>query len=641
MEASQSGNGLAGVTVPEQVHSPWSRAHQNDTPTPGGGGGGAAMPGYANTDSSSTLPGSPSSHPRKFSVDTTCSTQKSIKYGKGKYADVELMPQPSDDSDDPLNWPLWKKDVNLAALLSVVGLVGALKTMFLTTGALAANHYRTSYLAVAALTGIPLMLSAVSGAGACVVARIYGRRPVYLLATAALFVGSVWNATAVGSYGSCMGARVLQGLGWGVFDTLVMTSIQDTYFEHQHNLRVTLYNIVNIAATWGTPLIGGAISSLHHHTTNAVLYQFRPVSGLFLLAMPLICLAAPETAFDRSQAAAAAAAAAAPPTPVSGFTISSHHGRRRCGQPWRAKHRLTGPRVLAYLRSMRPLTFSGPPCVTSTVLLQVPRALVAPTTVLVFLLGVLPGSALWGMCGSLALLLAPQPVGADPAALGTLMTGPWIVPTAIVAALALYRGVHLQFTQLANCLVVCGGSSLALIGILSFGLGLSNFMRATPSPSSSAASHPAAAASASLFSVDGAGQLSFALLSFQLAILAAGTAVLDAATRPTLARSASFTCSNMAMALRSIGDMHTGVIVLRNLAAGVFTVAVPVAVAHAGGGGLKALALGLGVAQVVISAVIVALRCYFDEAIWRADGKVMGLVDLSSLKLAASFFDTD
>ncbi|KAM3493706.1 hypothetical protein MY3957_002966 [Beauveria namnaoensis] len=603
------------------------------------------MPGYANSNASSTLPGSPSSsnrHTRKFSVDT-CSTQRSIKYGKGKYADVELMPQPSDDADDPLNWPQWKKDVNLAALVSVVGLIGALKTVFLTTSALAAEHYRTSYLAIAALTGVPLMLSAVSGAGACVVARIYGRRPVYLLATAALLVGSIWNATAAGSYGSCMGARLLQGLGWGVFDTLVMTSIQDTYFEHQRNLRVTLYNIVNIAATWGTPLIGGAISATHR--SNAILYQFRPVSGLFMLvAMPLICLAAPETAFDRSRAAAATA----PSTPVSGFTISPHH--RRCWQPWRARHRLTGPRVLAYLRSMRPLTYSrsssssssSSPCgggsggITSTtaLLLQVPRALVAPTTVLVFLLGVLPGSALWGLCGSLALLLAPQPVGAEPAALGTLMTGPWIVPTVIVAALALYRGVHLQFTQLANCLVVCGGSSLALIGILSFGLGLDNFMR--PSSSSSSSS------SSSLFSVDGAGQLSFPLISFQLAILAAGTAVLDAATRPTLARSASFTSSNMAMALRSIGDMHTGVIVLRNLAAGVFTLAVPAAiVAHHHAGGLKAMALGLGVAQVVVSAVIVALRCYFDEAIWRADGKVMGLVDLSSLKLAASFFDTD
>lgn len=374
---------------------------------------------------------------------------------------------------------------------------------------------------------------------------------------------------------------------------------------------MTLYNVLNLAATWGAPLVGGAVAS--SHTTNPV-YQFRIISGLFLLAIPLVCLAAPETAFDRAQAAAA-------PTPVSGFTL------RRPWQPWRAKHRLTRSRVLAYLHDMRPVPFRDGH-ITRTILLQVPRALVAPTTVLVFLLSCIPVAALWGLAASLSLLLAPKPVGASPAALGALMTGPWIVPTLIVGSLALYRGVHLQFTQLANCLVVCGGSSLALIGIFSFGLGVNNFMGPSVSPNSS-----------SLFSEDAASQLSFALISFQLAILAAGTAVLDAATRPSLARSASFTSSNMIIALRSIGDMHTGVIVLRNLAAGIFVMAIPVAVAHPGG--LKAVALGLGITQVFISAIIVALRCYFDESIWRADGKVMGLVDLSSLKLSISFFDTD
>lgn len=375
---------------------------------------------------------------------------------------------------------------------------------------------------------------------------------------------------------------------------------------------MTLYNILNVAATWGSPLAGGAMASARQ--TDVVVYQFRVISGLFLLAMPLVCLAAPETAFDRSQAAAA-------PTPVSGFTLS------RRWQPWRVKHRLTRSRVLGHLHDMRPVSFRGH--ATRGILLQVPRALAAPTTALVFLLSCVPVAALWGLAASLSLLLEPEPVGASPAALGAVMTGPWVVPTVIVGSLALYRGVHLQFTQLANCLVVCAGSSLALIGIFSFGLGVNNFMAAPH-----AASH-----SSSLFSDDGASQLSFALISFQLAILAAGTAVLDAATRPSLARSASFTSSNMTIALRSIGDMHTGVIVLRNLAAGIFAMAIPVAVAHPGG--LKAVALGLGVTQILISGVIIALRCYFDESIWRADGKVMGLVDLSSLKLSVSFFDTD
>lgn len=32
------------------------------------------------------------------------------------------------------------------------------------------------------------------------------------------------------NYGSCLGSRIFQGLGWGAFDVLVNSSIQDTYF---------------------------------------------------------------------------------------------------------------------------------------------------------------------------------------------------------------------------------------------------------------------------------------------------------------------------------------------------------------------------------------------------------------------------
>lgn len=34
-----------------------------------------------------------------------------LKKGRGKNAHVVLIPQPSDDPDDPLNWPLWQRDL--------------------------------------------------------------------------------------------------------------------------------------------------------------------------------------------------------------------------------------------------------------------------------------------------------------------------------------------------------------------------------------------------------------------------------------------------------------------------------------------------------------------------------------------------
>lgn len=32
-----------------------------------------------------------------------------LKHGTGKNAHIVLVPQPSDDPNDPLNWPTWKK----------------------------------------------------------------------------------------------------------------------------------------------------------------------------------------------------------------------------------------------------------------------------------------------------------------------------------------------------------------------------------------------------------------------------------------------------------------------------------------------------------------------------------------------------
>ncbi len=32
-----------------------------------------------------------------------------LKHGRGKYAHIVLVPQPTDDPNDPLNWPQWRK----------------------------------------------------------------------------------------------------------------------------------------------------------------------------------------------------------------------------------------------------------------------------------------------------------------------------------------------------------------------------------------------------------------------------------------------------------------------------------------------------------------------------------------------------
>ncbi|KHN97034.1 Major facilitator superfamily domain, general substrate transporter [Metarhizium album ARSEF 1941] len=543
--------------------------------------------------------------PRSMTSSSLSTSHRPIKHGRGKHARVELVPQPSDDPDDPLNWPRWRKDLNLASLLIMVGLIGGMKTVFITTAGSLSIHYRVSHMAIGVLTAGPLLVSTLTSLVGSVAAKLYGKRPVYLGSTLFLFVGTIWNMTAGDDYGSCLGARLVQGIGWGAFETLVMGSIQDTYFEHERNLPVTIYNLLTITTTWGSPLLGGLAS----RNASSFTSQFRIINCFYILALPLLAFGAPETVFDRSRAATT-------PLPIPGLIA---------WRPWRLRHRLNKETALEHMKKMKPFSFKAP--VTMPTLLQVPRAMIAPTTCLLSVLTCIPYGVLWGLTSSVSILTTPEPISLDAARTGLMMAGPWIIASLIVGGFCFYRGLYERFTKSVSYVIISTGVILSLTGVLSYGLGIYNFM--APDPSSYSP----------FFTSSTAGQISLPLLSLQLGILAGGTYTLDTITRPLLARSASFTSSSIGVAQRSIGDMHSGVIILRNLAAGIFVLTVPSAFTFYGG--LKAAVIGLSITQVVLTGFSMALWWFFDETIWRADGMVMGLVDLKLLKQSLSCFDID
>lgn len=109
-----------------------------------------------------------------------------------------------------------------------------MKAVFLPLNGALTGHFNVSYTWVAALTALPLMLSALTGVVSSIASKFWGKRPIYLASAVLIFAGSVWNMVAGSNFGSCMGARALQGLGWGAFDTLLMETIQDTYFVSVH-----------------------------------------------------------------------------------------------------------------------------------------------------------------------------------------------------------------------------------------------------------------------------------------------------------------------------------------------------------------------------------------------------------------------
>lgn len=283
-----------------------------------------------------------------------------------------------------------------------------------------------------------------------------------------------------------------------------------------------------------------------------------------------------------------------------------------------------------YLAKMKPWSYRAE-SIHLRLVMQAPRALIAPTTILLFVATLLPYVGLWSLASSLSLLFSPMPFMLTESALGVLMTGPFLLTTAVAAATILaLTFVFKRYTSAIHVAIISTGTAIASIGVFGFGLYIKGIMQ-IPAGSDVDSATP--------WTLGYLGdRLSLPVVSLLLGLLGAGSLMLDATIRPTIQRSTAFTSSSLQVGLRNTADMNGGLACLRSLAAGVFVLGVPNAVWS--WDGLKAATVGMGAAQVAIAAAVCAVWWFCDEHVKRWDGRAMGLVDLSLLKRQVSFFDT-
>jgi MFS family permease len=89
-------------------------------------------------------------------------------------------------------------------------------------------------------------------------AKVWGKRPVYIVAICIMFAGSVWGAFAK-NYNSFLASRVISGFGMAPYEVLVQCTIGDLYFIHQRATRIALWNLFLLCGISGGSLISGYI----------------------------------------------------------------------------------------------------------------------------------------------------------------------------------------------------------------------------------------------------------------------------------------------------------------------------------------------------------------------------------------------
>ncbi|KAK6340722.1 hypothetical protein TWF696_009046 [Orbilia brochopaga] len=217
-----------------------------------------------------------------------------LKYDTSGPEPIVLVPQPSDDPNDP-NLPLWRRDL-IMFLLSLDAIIASAMTPILSADSLTllTQFHLSSITPVALLTGWHLFGVGIAGFIFVPTARVYGKRHAFLIGTVLLIVSNAWAGSAT-SYRSILWARIIQGVGVCPFEALLGAVVGDLYHVHERGVRMALANLSLYGGAFFSPVIAGAISQ--HLGWRWTFYFAAIFSGCML---PIIFFFCPETAFRRA-----------------------------------------------------------------------------------------------------------------------------------------------------------------------------------------------------------------------------------------------------------------------------------------------------------------------------------------------------
>src|SRR5271154_6594786 len=156
------------------------------------------------------------------------------------------------------------------------------------------DEFDTDFTHIAVLTGYQLLSIACIGPVVVVIARVWGKRGVFVISAWVLIIGVIVAASAQ-TYNALLAGRIVQGMGGACFEGIVTPFIGDMYFVHQRGTRIAAYTM----ALWTGSMFGLI-------PTGVITYNLGwrwtfIIAGIFLAVFATaLTLFVPETAYNRA-----------------------------------------------------------------------------------------------------------------------------------------------------------------------------------------------------------------------------------------------------------------------------------------------------------------------------------------------------
>lgn len=241
---------------------------------------------------------------QKLNITKRIHTLGSVRHRHEHTGEIILIPTPSKDPNDPLNWSRRKKYYsafiiclammicNFLAAGPTIAIVETAMEFFpsskLNPNGLGPAINKTAYF----FTTTALM----QGTGNLIwmpLVNKYGRRPIYIISYTIYLACAIWASVTTG-YGSFLASRILMGFGSGAAETMAPLSIADIFFLHERGLVMAMYSCALVSGVSGGIIIAGLITINHPWR---VIYDVA--IALIALTLILAFFTFPETVFIR------------------------------------------------------------------------------------------------------------------------------------------------------------------------------------------------------------------------------------------------------------------------------------------------------------------------------------------------------
>ncbi|GAA5956384.1 hypothetical protein JCM10213_000557 [Rhodosporidiobolus nylandii] len=223
----------------------------------------------------------------------TSATDAFVKHAPGR-PDLVLVPTPSDDPQDPLNWSRLKKEAAYITLLASTVLAGTCGPLLAPAFSSLAVELERPLSQISQLNGSLVLTIGVGSVIFAPVQAKWGTRPSFLVAASVAFISQIWAAASKTSFPSLLAARVVQGVGMGCYFNNVPAAVNSIFFVHERGIRISLWNFCLIGGINLGPVISAQIIQ-RQGWPYAFWWQSLACGVVFLATIAFV----PEMFYDR------------------------------------------------------------------------------------------------------------------------------------------------------------------------------------------------------------------------------------------------------------------------------------------------------------------------------------------------------